>query len=198
MTHHQQSNRTKSAQRGITLLESLVALLILALGVLGLAAVQGRMLVETRTTNSRATAIRLIADLSDRIRLNRVGAQPITVGGQSPYSDAAAATFAVPPATAPTGCNPAAATPCAPDQQKDYDLWAWRTMVNQALMNGQASVWQVSPQQLQVTIAWQRNENASQALDPSLQVTNGNLDTACSTSGNFICHVDFISIPASY
>jgi len=203
MANHQQPHRTKSAQRGITLFESLIALLVLALGVLGLAAVQARMLVETRTTNSRATAIRLIADLSDRIRLNKVGAQPIAVGGNSPYSDNAPATFATPPDTVPPAagsCNPTATTPCLPSEQVAYDLWAWRTMVNKALMNGQASVYQVSPQQLQVTIAWQLNEiktGGVSTLANPLQVTDGGLGNICSTGGNFICHVDFIDLPTN-
>jgi len=205
MMNYQQPQRKKSAQRGITLFEALIALLVLALGVLGLAAVQARMLVETRTTNSRATAIRLIADLSDRIRLNKTGAQP-PVGGVSPYSDAAAATFAVPPNTAPAGsCDPTAAAACSPAAQTVYDLWAWRTMVNQALMNGQASVWQISPQQLQVTIAWQLNEIKTgavpaAALSNPLQVTTtgaGGLGNICSTGGDFICHVDFIDLPVN-
>ena len=194
MSHYQKPNRKKSAQRGITLFESLIALLVLALGVLGLAAVQARMLVETRTTNSRATAIRLIADLNDRIHLNKAGAQPPAVGGLSSYSDGAPATFAAPAPAAPVACDP-----CAPDQQAEYDRWDWRTMVNHALMNGQASIWQISPQQLQVTIAWQLNEINGSALANPLQVTNtdGSLGAICSTGGNFICHVDFIDLPVN-
>ena len=192
MAHTQQSPRTKSAQRGITLLESLIALLILALGVLGLAAVQARMLVETRTTNSRATAIRLIADLSDRVRINKVGAQSVA-GVRSPYSDTAADTF---PAAVAASCSP-----CSPTQQAAQDLGEWRQMVSDALMGGKASVWQPSlaSTQLQVTIAWQRNENASDSLASPLQVTGGGgVDSICSNaSPNFICHVDFIDIPVS-
>ena len=193
MAHPQKLPRKQSAQRGITLLESLIALLILALGVLGLAAVQARMLVETRTTNSRATAIRLIADLSDRVRINKVGAQPPTVGGLSPYSDTGPTAFSGAPAAAPASCG----GPCTPDAQKDQDLYEWRTMVGNALMGGQANIWQTSPQQLQVTIAWKRNENATDSLASPLQVTSSYLGTICSdaSENNFICHVDFIDIP---
>jgi len=192
MAHYQNPRRTKSAQRGITLFEALIAMLVLALGVLGLAAVQARMLVETRTTNSRATAIRLIADLGDRVRLNKTGAQPPAIGGLSPYSDTAPATFAAPVTAAPVACDP-----CAPDQQAERDLWDWRTMVGNALMNGQASIWQVNPRQLQVTIAWQLNEYAGASLASPLQVTttDDSLGAICSTGGKFICHVDFIDLP---
>ena len=45
-------------QRGTSLIEALVALLVLALGVMGMAAVQTRTLATARTTNLRAVAIR--------------------------------------------------------------------------------------------------------------------------------------------
>jgi type II secretory pathway pseudopilin PulG len=77
MSHQHPVHPPRIAQRGITLIESLIALLILCLGVLGLAQVEARMMVETRTTNARATAIQLIADLGERIRINDQGAQPI-------------------------------------------------------------------------------------------------------------------------
>jgi type IV pilus assembly protein PilV len=202
----------KPTQCGITLIEALVALLILALGVLGLAAVQVRMLVETRTTNSRATAIRLIADLGERIRMNVVGAQPQT-GGNSPYSDSicppgTAGSFPPPPA-API-CDPAATVngnACTtPQQQAQFDVWAWRREVADSLMNGLASICQVSPRQLQVVVAWQLNENynitlsgtpADQQLSAPLQITSAiDQSTNMCIDSTHICHIDFIDIPA--
>jgi Tfp pilus assembly protein PilV len=44
-----------TAQRGITLIEALLALLMLALSVLRLAQAEARMLEETRTPHSRAS-----------------------------------------------------------------------------------------------------------------------------------------------
>jgi len=159
----------KAAQRGITLIESLIALLILALGVLGLAAVQARMLVETRTTNARATAVRLIADLGERIRMNAAGAQP-PVGGNSHYAVAGAG-FTAPGDTAPDSgaCAPAGAggssANCSPAQRAAYDVWAWRREIEKSLMGGLASITQVgdSPQ-LRVMVAWRLNENTNLTL----------------------------------
>lgn len=59
------------SQRGLSLIESLVALLVLTLGVMGLAGVQGRMLAETRTSNARAIAVGLIDDIANRMAVNR-------------------------------------------------------------------------------------------------------------------------------
>src|SRR5690606_32281252 len=57
-------------QRGITLIESLVAILVTALGILGILGVQMRTLTDTQTTVRRAQAIRLIEDLGERLKVN--------------------------------------------------------------------------------------------------------------------------------
>jgi len=195
-------------QRGMALLEALVSLAILALGVLGLAAVQARMLVETRTTNSRAVAIRLIGELSERVQLNVTGATVPTTPtvGRSAYSDSSAAAFLAPPASWPPSTD-CLTTVCTPAQQATYDLAAWRRDVATALLGGRASVWQISPRQLQVVIAWQANESAQPVLSDTApppaasQVANGMRITAaaaggiCGASSTTLCHIDFIDIP---
>jgi type IV pilus assembly protein PilV len=203
-------NSSSATQRGITLIESLIALLILALGVLGLAQVEARMLVETRTTNSRSTAIRLIADLRERIRLNTAGAQPaLSSNGRSLYADSnppgAAGSFPAPPSNS-TDCNPV--TAATPQQQVTDDLCDWRKEIAQSLMNGRASIWQVSPQQLQVIVAWQPNENTNttftgtaenQQLSDQLQITNASTkaNLCADDTHSWICHIDFIDISAT-
>ena len=57
-------------QRGITLIESLVAIVVAALGILGIVGVQMRTLADTSTSLRRAQAIRLIEDLGERMRTN--------------------------------------------------------------------------------------------------------------------------------
>lgn len=67
-------HRTRARrQQGLTLLESLVAIVVLALGVLGMLGVQMRTLAETQTGVRRAQAVRLIEDLSERIKSNPRG-----------------------------------------------------------------------------------------------------------------------------
>jgi type IV pilus assembly protein PilV len=201
----------RKLQQGITLIEALIALLILALGVLGLAAVQARMLVETRTTNSRASAIRLIADLGERIRMNAAGAQPLE-GGTSRYADSQDGGFQVPVDTPESDCSDTT-TSCTPEAQAAYDRWFWQTEVQQQLPGGLSSITQVSAQQLQIVVAWRLNENTNTALkgttgtaarqlsDP-LKITGvdqGNLCNPGDTNTDndkYICHVDFIEIPA--
>src|SRR6218665_2182419 len=96
-------NNTASNQRGVSLIEALVALLVLALGIMGMAGIQTRTLVESRTTNARAFAVQLADDLLDRMQANaaiRIN-PPIT----SPYLAAWGAQ-----AAAPVDCFTAACT----------------------------------------------------------------------------------------
>jgi type IV pilus modification protein PilV len=58
-------------QRGFTMVETLVALVVLAIGLLGIAALYLDSLRAGRTAIYRTQAVNLSADLADRIRSNR-------------------------------------------------------------------------------------------------------------------------------
>ena len=59
-------------QRGFTMVETLVALVVLAIGLLGIAALHLESLRAGRTAIYRTQAVNLAADVADRIRANRV------------------------------------------------------------------------------------------------------------------------------
>ncbi len=63
-------NHHHRLQRGISLIESMVAIVVMALGILGILGVQMRTLADTQTGVRRAQAIRLIEDLSERMKVN--------------------------------------------------------------------------------------------------------------------------------
>ncbi len=58
-------------QKGIGMMEILVALLILAIGVLGFIALQYRALEATSESTYRVQAVTIARDLAERIRVNR-------------------------------------------------------------------------------------------------------------------------------
>jgi type IV pilus assembly protein PilV len=60
-----------SGQRGVTLIEVLVAVLITATGVLGAAAMQLNAVKFNQISTTRSTAVFLANDISDRMRANR-------------------------------------------------------------------------------------------------------------------------------
>lgn len=60
-------------QHGVGMIEVLVALVILAIGVLGFSALQLRSVEATTEASNRTMAMNLARDLSERIRINRSG-----------------------------------------------------------------------------------------------------------------------------
>jgi type IV pilus assembly protein PilV len=184
--------RPHSARRelGVSLIEALVALLVLALGVMGMAGIQTRTLVESRTTNSRAVAIQMADDLSERmqanvaIRLSNPATNPYVVGWGTP-------------ATA-TDCF---SNNCTGAQLAGFDLVQWKNSLSQLLPNGDARVFRsnTDPTQFGVLIGWSesqaKNEGAATGAEATqytnaIAITTGVGGITC-TAG-LICHLVYI------
>jgi type IV pilus assembly protein PilV len=74
-------NASRAARsRGVTMIEVLVALLILTIGLLGVAGLQARMQTAEIEAFQRAQAIVLLQDMVDRINANRVNAASYATG----------------------------------------------------------------------------------------------------------------------
>ncbi|UOB04443.1 type IV pilus modification protein PilV [Diaphorobacter nitroreducens] len=129
-------------QRGITLIESLVAIVVMALGILGILGVQMRTLTDTQGGVRRAQAIRLIEDLGERLQNN-----PDALGNLSKYTEK------------PTSSDDCASGACAPDRLATYDIKQWHSSVGETLPNGKAITFipKGGPRQLGVLIAWNEN-----------------------------------------
>jgi type IV pilus assembly protein PilV len=183
-------SRSIKRQSGLSLLESLVALVVLALGIMGLAGVQTRLLVETRTANSRAVAVQLIDDLTNRMALNRLAA----IGRpQSLPPIASLYTFAW-GAAMPAAQN--CTNPCTAAQMAQSDLFLWRTAINTALPGAQATVFQLAPadgdpRQLGIAIGWPLNERQADATyNAPFNVTTINNIGNCPAT--LICHLVYV------
>ncbi|MCS6944639.1 MAG: type IV pilus modification protein PilV [Sutterellaceae bacterium] len=102
--------------KGATLIEVLVTLVIVAIGLLGLAGLQVRGLAIQKDAHGRALATQLALDMADRMRANVPGVA------------AGAYRFTV---AYPTGPYALPAAPdcetqvCTPQQQAQYDLAGW-------------------------------------------------------------------------
>lgn len=72
-------------KRGMTLVETLVALVVLSIGLLGVAALQMTSLRYNHSAHVRSQATALAYDISDRMRANRndalAGAYDVALGG---------------------------------------------------------------------------------------------------------------------
>lgn len=75
---------TANAQRGTTLLEVLVTLVILAIGLLGLAGLQTRLQVSEMEAYQRSQALILLNDMASRIASNRANAASYVTGASAP------------------------------------------------------------------------------------------------------------------
>ncbi|MGE8317355.1 MAG: type IV pilus modification protein PilV [Comamonas sp.] len=188
-------------QRGVTLLESLVAIVVTALGILGILGVQMRTLTDTQTAVRRAQAVRLIEDLSERMKVNPNALLGIAdyVSGYDQKGSAL---------SAGTNC---ASTACTPAQQAAYDLKQWKTTVQQTLPLGQASIFYApgetvaaNRRQLGVMIAWRENEregtktdsiDASKVLKADGSFGAGTDDDNACPAG-FTCHLQYLPVSA--
>lgn len=63
-------NHIGASQAGVSLVESLVALLVLSIGLLGIAGLFVDNVKNSRTALLRTQAINLVTDMADRIRAN--------------------------------------------------------------------------------------------------------------------------------
>jgi type IV pilus assembly protein PilV len=188
MIHRAKRKATASAsrQRGLSLIESLVAVLVLALGIMGLAGVQARMLAENRTTNARAVAVGLIDDLSNRMLLNR---NAVAAGN---YDSGFLAGAAI--GVAGTDCS---ATACTGAQLATWDLIAWRTTMRSLLGPGSDSAVfrpvATDPSQVGIMIAWSANEGSNGSggtRDTTVfQFLSG---TATNCPVDAICHLVYV------
>jgi len=99
-------NKTMNNNRGFSLIEVLIALLLISVGVLGMVAMQGKAIAYTQDSIQRTTAAMLAEELMELIRTNQL---------DTPYLKAAGSAFP----NAASSCTP---TPSDPGEQ--VGCWA--------------------------------------------------------------------------
>ena len=107
---HFSSPTQRQTDAGYTLLEMLIAVLVISFGLLGLAGLQATALKNNHSAYMNAVATQLAYEMADRIRANK-GIAYDTVS---------------PPAAVPD-CESAA---CSPATLAQYDVAQWRTKVS--------------------------------------------------------------------
>lgn len=70
MNTHYRSRSARRAVRGATMVETLVALIVLSIGLLGIAALFVTSIRAARSSVSRLQAVNAVSDLAERIRAN--------------------------------------------------------------------------------------------------------------------------------
>ncbi|WP_127475938.1 type IV pilus modification protein PilV [Sulfurivermis fontis] len=130
----------QAAQLGFSLMEILVTVLILAIGLLGMASLQLNALRNNSSAQERSQATVLAYEIADRMRSNRVTA----LAGNYDIGLGVAA-------VAPTDC---ATVVCSPAQLAGFDIWQWKADVARLLPAGDAAVSTAAGGIVTITIQW--------------------------------------------
>jgi len=132
-------NRPTKLQRGFSLVEVLIALIILSVGMLGIAGLYVQSMQAGRTSMFRHNAVTLVGDIADRIRAN-------------PSAGAAY--------TATTGVDNDCVggdVNCTPAEMAAQDIDLWQEQADASLPNGTVTVTldsSVVPPSYQITVGW--------------------------------------------
>jgi type IV pilus assembly protein PilV len=147
VTH--KAGHTGNRQQGFTLLEVLIALLVLSIGLLGLAALQTTGLRSNEMASMRTTSTMLAYDISDRMRANPQG---VTKGE-----------YIKPVSGTPPDCI---AGDCEPEELAAFDLSQWTTAIA-LLPGGQGDITQTAGPPLvhTITVRWDENRTDATGLN---------------------------------
>ncbi|MBU1395695.1 MAG: type IV pilus modification protein PilV [Gammaproteobacteria bacterium] len=135
-------------QSGFTLLEVMVAIVVLSLGLLGLAGLQAATLRNNQIAYYRAIAVQQTFDMADRIRANQVG---VAAGAYN------ALDASIP---ADPGC---VASTCTAANMAVADHSQWNNNNARMLPGGSGTVASAAGGSFVITISWNENTEAGSA-----------------------------------
>ncbi|MEO4046724.1 type IV pilus modification protein PilV [Pseudomonas sp. CAU 1711] len=137
------------SQRGVSLVEVLVTMVILAIGLLGVMGLQARLQESEMETYQRSQALILLEDMAQRLAANRNAAASYVTGGANPVG-------------AGMSCQSTTTT------QRDRDLKEWCEELQGAaetlgasgsrvgaMLGGRGCVESLGSNQYLITVAWQ-------------------------------------------
>ncbi|GMR17076.1 MAG: type IV pilus modification protein PilV [Gammaproteobacteria bacterium] len=130
--------RVRNELQGFTLIEVLIALVIMSVGMLGIAGLYVHSMQAGRTSLLRHNAVTLAGDVADRIRANPKAAAAYVGAGANNNCVAA-------------GIN------CSAAQMASHDIWLWDQQAADSLPNGAVAIVlnnAVVPPTYQITVNW--------------------------------------------
>lgn len=127
-TNSQLQLMSRHAQTGVTLLENMVALLVISVGLLGFAGMQAFTLQGGAGTTYRQMAMQQAQDMADRIRANPAAVY-LSTNGMNNYAGV------IPNATPTTPSPDCRVASCSAIQLAQYDIFQWH-VANNSLLPG--------------------------------------------------------------
>ena len=141
--------------RGFTLIEVLIATLVLAVGLLGLAGLQAASLRNNQSAYYRSQATQLAYDLADKMRAN--------VAGAATY-------IAITPNAATAKANCLTTTGCTPADMAENDLFEWNNAINNNLPSGTVTV-TITAGVFTITVNWDDDKDGDTSNNPNFQTS---------------------------
>jgi type IV pilus assembly protein PilV len=154
---------------GFTLIEVLIATLVLAVGLLGLAGLQAASIKNNQSAYNRSQATQLAYDMADRMRANKNESLNPTTGNVI----AASTYLTMAPADAVVQANCATTTGCTGAQMAQNDLFQWNAALTNTLPSGTGTITVVAATRVfTITVNWDDNrDGAVNASDPNFSVS---------------------------
>lgn len=153
--------RTYKSVRGFTLVEMMVAIVVMSIGLLGVAGLQVVSAKYKINTWARANISGLVSDIGERIRVNSdVAGTNVMQGGVTALSeyrldkDSAVHTWDDQQADGLTITKDCTATACTASERATYDLLAWRRQARALLPQGAAWLEGDKGAGFDVTLLW--------------------------------------------
>jgi len=147
--------------RGFSLLEAMVALVVLSVGMLGIAALHGHSLAASRSAQLRTQAVNLAGDMADRIRVNRLGGAAYTGTAENNECD---------PQSSESGSG---GVDCTPEQMAAHDLFVWQAQLARVLPDGTGSVaynGAANPPTYTISVSWTEPTEGTLTHSVTIQV----------------------------
>jgi type IV pilus assembly protein PilV len=138
---------------GFTLIEVLIAMVVLAVGLLGLAGLQATSLRNNQSAYNRSQATELAYELADRMRAN--------VTGKAAYT-------AILPSSATAKANCLTTTGCSPAEMAENDLFEWNSAVRNNLPSGIGTL-AVAANVFTINITWDDDRDGNDTNNPNFQ-----------------------------
>jgi type IV pilus assembly protein PilV len=133
----------RPTERGLGLIEVLIATLLLSVGLLGATVLQAQAQAAAQHADWQYQALRCAQDMAQTMRSNPLALE------QGAYT-------APQPDSAPSSSTPACDnTPCAPMARAEHDVQRWRQQLAERLPNGRGALLATGPTQRHLVVMWQ-------------------------------------------
>lgn len=173
-------------QNGFSMIEMLVAILVLSLGLLGVAGLQAATAKYRINTQANSAASQLFSEFTERVRVNPGAAgssfDPTSAASASQY--ALKSTWDTQLADALTVAKNCETTVCTSEERAIFDMTTWRLHVKNVLPQGAAYVEGDRRSGIDVTLLWMDKEQT----DKSINTDTGGIDRSLKKSA--VCSVD--------